>query len=167
MLKSEITAFRDLSALGRDLLLDVLRTAREEFFPKGLGNGKTLLSPGTRLALPGVRLGGVWPFMPAPSGLCSARKRPIPYYRPSPSSSSGLSSTSSWYSSSSSRSASRSYSRSRSRSRTRSRSRSRSRSRTRTSSGSSSRSPSLGSRSRSRSRSRSYSSADSYSSTRR
>lgn len=164
MLKSEITAFRDLSALGRDLL-DVLRTAREEFFPKGLGNGKTLLSPGTRLALPGVRLGGVWPFMPAPSGLCSARKRPIPYYRPSPSSSSGLSSTSSWYSSSSSRSASRSYSRSRSRSH--SRSRSRSRSRTRTSSGSSSRSPSLGSRSRSRSRSRSYSSADSYSSTRR
>ncbi|EPY74949.1 hypothetical protein CB1_001852010 [Camelus ferus] len=32
--------------------------------------------------------------------ITSARKRPIPYYRPSPSSSSGLSSTSSWYSSS-------------------------------------------------------------------
>ncbi|XP_043835572.1 serine/arginine repetitive matrix protein 4 isoform X2 [Dromiciops gliroides] len=41
----------------------------------------------------------------------SARKRPIPYYRPSPSSSSSLSSSSSW-DSSSSRSRSRSYSRS-------------------------------------------------------
>ncbi|KAF5929246.1 hypothetical protein HPG69_019267 [Diceros bicornis minor] len=91
--------------------------------------------------------------------ITSARKRPIPYYRPSPSSPSSLSSTSSWYSSSSSRSGSHSYSRSRSRSR----SHSHSRSRTRPSSSSSSRSPSLGSRSRSRS----YSSADSYSSMRR
>ncbi|XP_032742394.1 serine/arginine repetitive matrix protein 4 [Rattus rattus] len=98
--------------------------------------------------------------------ITSARKRPIPYYRPSPSSSSSLSSASSWYSSSSSRSASRSYSRSRSPSRSRS-SRSQTRSRTRTSRSSSSRSLSLGSRSRSRNRSLSYSSAESYASTRR
>ncbi|KAK3509315.1 hypothetical protein QTP70_028548 [Hemibagrus guttatus] len=77
--------------------------------------------------------------------ITSARKRPIPYYRPSPSSSSSLSSYSS-----SSRSRSRSqsynsyssYSRSRSRIRSKSRSRSRSRSRGRSRSSSQSRSPS-------------------------
>ncbi|KAB5522429.1 hypothetical protein PHYPO_G00159430 [Pangasianodon hypophthalmus] len=77
--------------------------------------------------------------------ITSARKRPIPYYRPSPSSSSSLSSYSS---SSRSRSRSRSYdsyssySRSRSRNRSKSRSKSRSRSRGRSRSSSQSRSPS-------------------------
>ncbi|XP_069741050.1 serine/arginine repetitive matrix protein 3 isoform X2 [Narcine bancroftii] len=75
------------------------------------------------------------PSFMEPRRITSARKRPIPYYRPSPSSPSSLSSYSS-YSRSRSRSYdsyssySRSRTRSRSRSQTRSRSRSRSRSRT-------------------------------------
>ncbi|XP_037389267.1 serine/arginine repetitive matrix protein 3 isoform X1 [Pygocentrus nattereri] len=84
--------------------------------------------------------------------ITSARKRPIPYYRPSPSSSSSASSYSS-----SSRSRSRSYDSYSSYSRSRSRSRSRSKS-----SRSRSRSRSKSSRSRSRSFSRSPSQAHSY-----
>ncbi|XP_051777035.1 serine/arginine repetitive matrix protein 4 isoform X1 [Erpetoichthys calabaricus] len=84
--------------------------------------------------------------------ITSARKRPIPYYRPSPSSSSRSSSCSSWYSS---RSRSRSWSRSRSRSRSRSYSTYRSQSR--------SPSWSSGSRSSRSSRCQSYDSVGSYS----
>ncbi|XP_074916060.1 serine/arginine repetitive matrix protein 4 [Chelonoidis abingdonii] len=88
--------------------------------------------------------------------ITSARKRPIPYYRPSPSSSSSVSSCSSWYSSvSRSPGHSRSYSSYRS-----------SRSRSWSSSSDSGRSRSSGPRS-SRSRSKSYDSADSYDSLRR
>uniref|UniRef100_A0A8C8SWL8 Serine/arginine repetitive matrix 4 n=1 Tax=Pelusios castaneus TaxID=367368 RepID=A0A8C8SWL8_9SAUR len=83
--------------------------------------------------------------------ITSARKRPIPYYRPSPSSSSSASSYSSWYSRAS-RSPSRSYKSSRSRSWS--------------SSSDSSRSRSSGPRS-SRSRSQSYGSMDDYGSMRR
>ncbi|XP_030647595.1 serine/arginine repetitive matrix protein 4 [Chanos chanos] len=94
--------------------------------------------------------------------ITSARKRPIPYYRPSPSSSSRSSSLSSWYSL---------FSRSRSRSRSRSCSRSRCRSYSsyRTYSRSSSWNSIFGShsQSRSRSRSRSYDSLTSYSRGRR
>uniref|UniRef100_A0A8C3XUL6 Serine/arginine repetitive matrix 4 n=1 Tax=Chelydra serpentina TaxID=8475 RepID=A0A8C3XUL6_CHESE len=79
--------------------------------------------------------------------ITSARKRPIPYYRPSPSSSSSVSSDSSWYSSAS-------------------RSPGRSRSRSWSSSSDSGRSWSSGPRS-SRSRSQSSDSADSYDSLRR
>ncbi|XP_037734987.1 serine/arginine repetitive matrix protein 4 isoform X2 [Chelonia mydas] len=90
--------------------------------------------------------------------ITSARKRPIPYYRPSPSSSSSLSSCSSWHSS-----VSRSPGRSRSYSSYKS---SRSRSWSSGSDSSRSRSRSSGPRS-SRSRSKSYGSADSYDSLRR
>ncbi|XP_038229641.1 serine/arginine repetitive matrix protein 4 [Dermochelys coriacea] len=90
--------------------------------------------------------------------ITSARKRPIPYYRPSPSSSSSLSSCSSWYSS-----VSRSPGRSRSYSSYKS---SRSRSWSSSSDSSRSRSRSSGPRS-SRSRSKSYGSEDSYDSLRR
>ncbi|NXL83052.1 SRRM4 protein, partial [Alectura lathami] len=88
--------------------------------------------------------------------ITSARKRPIPYYRPSPSSSSSASSYSSWYSSLS-RSRSRSYSSYRT---------SRSRSWSSSSRESRSRSRSSGPRS-SRSRSRSYDSGGSSDSLRR
>lgn len=84
MLKSEIITFQDLSALGCDLLLDVLSTAREEFFPKGPGNGRTLLSPGTRLALPGVRLGGVWPSCTLPLVSAAPGNAPSPTTGPAP-----------------------------------------------------------------------------------
>ncbi|XP_032898991.1 serine/arginine repetitive matrix protein 4 isoform X1 [Amblyraja radiata] len=98
-----------------------------------------------------------------PRRITSARKRPIPYYRPSPSSSSSVSSYSSRYSS---RSHSRSWSRSRTTSRSRSySSRSRSRSRSRNRSRSRSRSSDRGSSGRSRSKS--YDSDGSYESLRR
>ncbi|XP_017566675.1 serine/arginine repetitive matrix protein 4 [Pygocentrus nattereri] len=86
--------------------------------------------------------------------ITSARKRPIPYYRPSPSSSSSCSSLSSWSLFSLTRSPTRSPTRTRSRSPNRSRSRSRSsyRSYSRSSSWNSL----YSSRSRSHSRSRSY-----------
>ncbi|KAL0979037.1 hypothetical protein UPYG_G00179650 [Umbra pygmaea] len=100
--------------------------------------------------------------------ITSARKRPVPYFRPSPSSSSRSTSVSSWsslFTRSRSPSPSPGFFLSHSRSRTRSRSRHRSRSyfSYRSYSRSTSWNSIFGSRSHSRSRSRSYDSLDSYS----